>query len=154
MIAAVIFDSGVGRITGYSLGGRQDVVAAVRRTLEPLKPLDATDSTLDAGMDTDNFDFILEGVPTLEANQEPANYMLNYHAASDTFDKVDFKELKHNAAIAAVTTYALADSEQRIGPRQSRAQIEELLNRTGLGKEMKDAGFWPLWDKSERGREP
>jgi len=154
MIAAIIFDSGVGRITGYSLGGRQDVVAAVRRTLEPLKPLDATDLTLDAGMDTDNFDFILEGVPTLEANQESANYMLNYHAASDTFDKVDFHELKHNAAIAAVTTFALADSEQRIGPRQSRAQIEELLNRTGLEKEMKGAGFWPLWEKSDRGREP
>ncbi len=126
----------------------------MRRTLEPLKPLDATELTLDAGMDTDNFDFILEGVPTLEANQEPANYMLNYHAASDTFDKVDFKELKHNAAIAAVTTFALADGEQGIGPRQSRAQIEELLNRTGLDKEMKDAGFWPLWEKSERGREP
>jgi carboxypeptidase Q len=126
----------------------------VRRTLEPLKPLDATESTLDAGMDTDNFDFILEGVPTLEANQEPANYMLNYHAASDTFDTVDFHELKHNAAIAAVTTYALADGAERIGPRQSRTQIEELLNRTGLGKEMKGAGFWPLWEKSERGREP
>lgn len=153
MIAAIIFDSGVGRITGYSLGGRQDVVAAVRRTLDPLKPLDATDLTLDAGMDTDNFDFILEGVPTLEANQEPANYMLNYHAASDTFDKVDFKALKHNAAIAAVTTFALADNEQRIGPRQSRTQIEELLNRSGLGKEMKDADFWPLWEKGERGRE-
>jgi carboxypeptidase Q len=154
MIAAVIFDSGVGRISGYSLGGRQDVVAAVRKTLEPLKSLDATELTLDAGMDTDNFDFILEGVPALEANQEPANYMLNYHAASDTFDKVDFKELKHNAAIVAVTTFALADSQERIGPRQSRAQIQELLKQTGLEKEMKDAGFWPLWEKSDRGREP
>jgi hypothetical protein len=154
MIAAVIFDSGVGRITGYSLGGRKDIVSAVRATLEPLKPLDVMDLTLDAGMDTDNFDFILEGVPTLEANQERANYMLNYHAASDTFDKVDFKELKHNAAIAAVTAYALADGEERIGSRQSRAQIEELLKQTGLDKEMKDAGFWPLWEKSDRGREP
>jgi len=154
MTAAIIFDSGVGRITGYSLGGRKDVVTAVRNTLGPLKPLAAEDLTFDAGMDTDNFDFILEGVPTLEANQEPANYMLNYHAASDTFDKVDFKELKHNAAIAAVTTFALADSEERIGPRQSRAQIEKLLEQTGLDKEMKVAGFWPLWEKSERGRQP
>src|SRR6202050_2947406 len=154
MIAAVIFDSGVGRITGYSLGGRKDIVPAVRTALEPLKPLGAMDLTLDAGMDTDNFDFILEGVPTLEANQEPANYMLNYHAASDTFHKVDFKELKHNAAIAAVSAFALADGEEPIGPRQSRAQIEELLKQTGLDKEMKDAGFWPLWEKSERGRHP
>jgi hypothetical protein len=29
-----------------------------------------------------------------------------------------------------------------------------LLKQTGLDKEMKDAGFWPLWEKSERGREP
>jgi carboxypeptidase Q len=154
MIGAVIFDSGVGRITGYSLGGRKDIVPAVRTALEPLKTLGAMDLTLDAGMDTDNFDFMLEGVPTMEAIQDPANYMLNYHAASDTFDKVDFKELKHNAAIAAVTTYAFADGAERIGPRQSRAQIEELLKQSGLDKEMKGAGFWPLWEKSERGRQP
>src|ERR1700684_1410232 len=154
MIAAIIFDSGVGRITGYSLGGRKDIVPAVRTALEPLKPLGAMDLTLDAGMDTDNVDFILEGVPTLEANQEPANYMLNYHAASDTFDKVDFKELKRSVAVAAISAFALADREQRIGPRQSRPQIEQLFQQTGLDKELKQAGFWPLWEKSERGRQP
>jgi hypothetical protein len=79
--------------------------------------------------------------------------MLNYHAASDTYDKVDFKELKRSVAVAAITAFALADREGRIGPRQSRAQIEQLFQQTGLDKEMKDAGFWPLWEKSERGRE-
>jgi len=154
MIAAVIFDSGVGRITGYSLGGRKDIEPAVRESLEPLHTFTPLDFTFDAGMDTDNFDFILEGVPTLEANQEPANYMLNYHAASDTYDKVDFKELKRSVAVSAITAFALADREMRIGPRQSRAQIEQLFQQTGLDKELKQAGFWPLWEKSERGREP
>jgi carboxypeptidase Q len=153
MIAAVIFDSGVGRITGYSLGGRKDIESAVREALAPLHTFAPLDFTFDAGMDTDNFDFILEGVPTLESNQEPANYMLNYHAASDTYDKVDFKELKRSVAIAAITAFALADREGRIGSRQSRVQIEQLFQQTGLDKEMKDAGFWPLWEKSERGRE-
>jgi Zn-dependent M28 family amino/carboxypeptidase len=109
---------------------------------------------MDAGMDTDNFDFLLEGVPTLVANQDPANYMLNYHAASDTFDKVDIAELKRHAGIAAVTAFALADDDQRIGPRQSRAEIEQLLRDSGLDKEMQEAGFWPLWEKGIRGREP
>jgi carboxypeptidase Q len=154
MVAAVIFDSGVGRITGYSLGGRQDIESAVREALQPLHTFAPLDFTFDAGMDTDNFDFILEGVPTLEANQEPANYMLNYHAASDTYDKVDFKELKRSVAVAAITAFALSDREQRIGPRQSRAQIEQLFQETGLDKELKQAGFWPLWEKSERGRLP
>jgi carboxypeptidase Q len=154
MIAAVVFDSGDGKVTGYSLGGRKDILDPVKEALKPVQSLGVNDFTFDAGMDTDNFDFLLEGVPTLVANQEPANYMLNYHAASDTFDKVDIAQLKKQVAISAVTVFALADAEERIGARQSRAEIEQLLHETGLGEEMKEAGFWPLWQTSERGREP
>ncbi|MGC1796802.1 MAG: M28 family peptidase [Candidatus Acidiferrales bacterium] len=154
MIAAVIFDSGDGKVTGYSLGGRKDIVEPLRKALEPVASLGVKDFTLDASMDTDNFDFLIEGVPTLVANQEPANYMLNYHAASDTFDKVDIAQLKQQVAISAVTVFALADAEQRVGTRQSRAEIEQLLRDTGLGEGMKEAGFWPLWETSERGRQP
>ncbi|MGA6957005.1 MAG: M28 family peptidase, partial [Candidatus Acidiferrales bacterium] len=152
--AAVIFDSGDGKVTGYSLGGRKDIVEPLRKALEPVASLGVKDFTLDASMDTDNFDFLIEGVPTLVANQEPANYMLNYHAASDTFDKVDIAQLKQQVAISAVTVFALADAEQRVGTRQSRAEIEQLLRDTGLGEGMKEAGFWPLWETSERGRQP
>ena len=154
MIAAVIFDSGIGKVTGYSVGGRKDILEPVREALKPAQSLGAKDFTLDAGMDTDNFDFLIEGVPTLLANQEPANYMLNYHAASDTFDKVDIAALKQQVAISAVTVFALADAEERIGTRQSRAEIEQLLRETGLGEEMKEAGFWPLWESATRGRRP
>jgi carboxypeptidase Q len=154
MVAAVIFDSGMGQVTGYSLGGRKDVLAATREALEPVARLGAKEFTQDVSMDTDNFDFLLEGVPTLVANQEPANYMLNYHAASDTFDKVDITELKRHVAIAAVTAFALADNPTRIGPRQSRAELEQMIHETGLDQQMKDAGFWPYWQTSERGRQP
>jgi carboxypeptidase Q len=154
MIAAVIFDSGVGKVTGYSLGGRKDVVPAVREALEPAARLGAKDYTLDVSMDTDNFDFLLEGVPTLVANQDPANYMLNYHATSDTFDKVDVTELKRHVAIAAITAFALADNSTRIGPRQSRPELEQMFRETGLDNQMKAAGFWRYWQSSERGRQP
>lgn len=154
MIAAVIFDAGSGATTGYSLSGRQDTLAALNKELEPLKPLGARNFTFDADSGTDNLDFLLEGVPTLVANQEPANYMLNYHAASDTFDKVDFASLKRNVAIAAITAFALADSPGRIGPRQSRAEIELLMKTTGLDCDLKNQGMWPLWEKGERGRQP
>ena len=59
--------------------------------------------------------------------------MLNYHAASDTFDKVDLGQLKHNVAIAAVTAYALADAETQVGPRLTRPAIEQLMKDTGCG---------------------
>jgi carboxypeptidase Q len=154
MDAAVIYDAGDGPITGYSLGGRKDILAAVRADLDPVRSLGVRDFTLDAGVDTDNFDFLLEGVPTLVANQEPANYILNYHAASDTFDKVDIGQLKHNVAIAAVTAYALADAETRVGPRLTRPAIEQLMRDTDLGQEMKTEGLWPEWENGERGRQP
>jgi carboxypeptidase Q len=154
MIAAVIFDSGAGPVTGYSLGGRQDTQVGVREALEPLRSLGVKEFTFDAGVDTDNFDFLIEGVPTLVANQEPANYILNYHAASDTFDKVDIGQLKRNDAIAAVTAYALADAETRIGPRLKREEIEQLMKDTGLAQTMKTEGLWPAWESGERGRQP
>jgi len=154
MVAAIILDSGDGQVTGYSLGGRKDVLPSVRAALQPVVALGAKDFTLDAELGTDNFDFLLEGVPTLVANQEPDDYMLNYHAASDTYDKVDIPQLKKNTAIAAVSAYGLADAEERIGPRQSRPQVEELLQQTGLDKEMKLWGLWSSWENGERGRQP
>jgi carboxypeptidase Q len=152
MVAAVIFDAGVGAVTGYSLGGRKDTLAAVRDALEPVKSLGVKEFTFDPGVDTDNYDFMVEGVPTLLANQEPANYMPNYHAASDTFDKVDIAQLKRNVAIAAVTSFALADAENRIGPRQSRPELEQMMKETGLDKEMKLMDVWSSWENGERGR--
>ncbi|HUC42262.1 MAG TPA: M20/M25/M40 family metallo-hydrolase, partial [Candidatus Micrarchaeaceae archaeon] len=154
MVAAVVVDTGVGAITGYSLSGRKDVLPVLQKTLEPIFSLGAKDLTLDAEIGTDNFDFLLEGVPTLVANQEPANYMLNYHAASDTFDKVDMPQLKKNTAILALTAYALADAEVRPGPRQTRAEIQQLLKDTGLDAQMRQMGLWPFWENGSRGREP
>ena len=154
MIAAVIFDSGVGRVTGYAVDGRKDFAPQLREALEPLKAIGPMEFTYDAAGDSDDLDFALEGVPAMLANQDTANYMLNYHAASDTYDKVDFTELKKNVAIATVTAYALADSPARIGYRQTRAEVEQVLNETGLEKSMKAEGAWPAWENGERGRQP
>jgi len=154
MDAAIIFDSGDGKVTGYSLGGRKDIAANVAQALKPLASFGPFENTFDADIGTDSFDFLLEGVPTLVANQEPDDYMINYHAASDTYDKVDFAQLKRNEAIAAVTAYAIADLPQRLGVRQSRTQIGRLMTRTGLEKEMKETGLWPLWVDGKRGRQP
>jgi carboxypeptidase Q len=154
MVADVIFDSGGGRVTGFSLDGRKDYAATLKDTIEPLKPLGAMEFTYDSDGDTDDLDFLMEGVPSVVANQEPANYMLNYHAASDTFDKVDFKELKRNEAIAAVTAYALADAPGRLGRRLSRAEIMNVAKDSGLEDELKAFGEWDAFEKGERGRQP
>ncbi len=93
-------------------------------------------------------------MPTLIANQEPANYLVNYHAASDTFDKVDLHNLKTMVAIAAEVTMSIADAPERLGSRQNRAQIEQLLRETHADEQMRVFGMWPTWENGTRGRKP
>jgi carboxypeptidase Q len=150
----VIFDAGIGRVTGYSLGGRHDIEAAVQEILKPFAGWGVDNQTLDAPSGTDNVDFLLEGVPTLVANQEVGNYLLNYHAASDTFDKVDIRELKLNTVLAAVTAWGIADRPEPIGKRQSRAEIGALLKETGLDKELQASDMWKDFQSGARGRRP
>jgi carboxypeptidase Q len=148
----VIFDSGIGRVTGFSLGGRRDVANAAAILVAPLKPLDASTLTTDADWGTDNFDFLLEGVPTFVANQEEANYLLNYHAMSDTFDKVDLAQLRKHVVEASALTIGLANAPEPPGPRLHHAQIEQTLVETHLADQLKTFGMWSDWESGKRGR--
>ena len=151
-VAVVILDSGIGRVTGFSLGGRKDIIDAVNILVAPLKQFDATTLTTDADWGTDNFDFLLEGVPTLVANQEEGNYLINYHAMSDTFDKVDLGVLKKHVAEAAVVTFGIANASERVGPRLNHAQIEQTLQETHLDEQLKTFGMWDDWVNRKHGR--
>ena len=153
MAAAVIFDSGTGKTTGFSTGGRKDVVPAVQLMLEPLEQFGVTKADPSAESGTDHFDFMLEGVPTFVADQDEANYLENYHATTDTFDKVDLPQLKKHVAEATEFTFALANAAERIGPRLTRAQIEQTLHETHLDQELKDMDMWEEWANGKRGRQ-
>jgi carboxypeptidase Q len=152
--AMITYDEGIGRVTGYSLGGRRDIEAGVRELLKPLESWGANNHTYDAFWGTDNFDFLLEGVPTLVANQEEANYLPNYHAASDTPDKVDMRELRLHTVLAALTAWGIADRAEPLGKRLTRAELDILVKETGLDQQMKLLGYWDAWQKGERGRKP
>jgi carboxypeptidase Q len=148
----IVFDDGSGRTPGFSLSGRPDIRDALSEILRPLASWDVNNHVLDGDIGTDNWDFLLDGVPTMVGNQVEANYMPNYHAASDTFDKVDLRELKINTVIAAVTAWGVADREQPLGKRLTRAEIEKQLKDTGLDEQMKKQGVWDGWVNGSHGR--
>ena len=152
--AMITFDAGIGRVTGYSLGGRRDIEAGIREVLKPLESWGANHHTYGASFGTDNLDFLLEGVPTLLANQEEANYLANYHAASDTLDKVDIRELKLHTALATLTAWGIADRTEPLGKRLTRAELDALVKETGLDQQMKLLGYWDAWQSGARGRKP
>ncbi len=154
-VGVAIIDSGIGHVTGFTLGGRKDVADAVAAIVAPLKRFGATTLTTDdVEWGTDNFDFLLEGVPTMVANQEEGNYLVNYHAVSDTFDKVDIPTLKKHTAEMTVVAFGLANAADRIGTRLSRAEIDKILRDTHADEQLKALGIWAAWESGKQGRQP
>ncbi len=149
----IIWDSGTGKTTGFADGGRKDVLDTAKRLIAPLQQFGLTEIKTDMESGTDHFDFMLEGVPTFVADQEEANYMENYHAVSDTYDKVDFVQLKKNVAEAAEFSFVLANLPEKIGPRFTRAQIEQSLRETHSDEMLKASGLWDAWESGNLGRQ-
>ena len=150
-IVAASFDIGSGRTTGFFTGGRPGLAPLVDSYLAPvagLGPFQQIDIPL---VGTDNYDFMMQGVPNLVANQSDANYASNYHAESDTFDKVDLHQLRLNSAIAAAVIWGFANDTARL-PRQTRAEVETLINSTDLEVQMKNFAVWDAWTDESRGR--
>jgi Zn-dependent M28 family amino/carboxypeptidase len=149
----IIWDAGTGKTTGFADGGRNDVLNTGKRLIAPLQQFGLTELKTDMEWGTDHFDFMLEGVPTFVADQEEANYLENYHAVSDTYDKVDFTQLKKHVAEAAEFSFALANLPEKIGPRFTRAQIEQSIRETNSVEMFKAFGLWDAWESGHLGRQ-
>jgi len=150
-IVASSFDIGSGAIRGFFTGGRPELAEVVTEMLDPvagLGPFQQIDIPL---VGTDNYDFMMQGVPNLIGNQADANYGPHYHARTDTFDKVDLEQVRLNSAIAAAVGYGLANSNWSI-PRQTRAELETMIDTTDLEAQMRSFAVWDGWTDRTRGR--
>jgi len=149
----IVYDSGTGKTTGFSVGGRKDVFYAFKPLIAPLEQFGVKDALTTMEWGTDHFDFMLEGVPTFVAEQEEANYLENYHAVSDTYDKVDFAQLKKHVAEAAALSLELANLPQKIGIRLTHDQIEQTMRDSNSVEMLKADGIWDDWVSGKRGRQ-
>jgi hypothetical protein len=152
-VMASSYDTGTGRIIGLYTGGNPDVLHATERALAPIAGLGPFTNVDLPSFGTDHFDFLLQGVANLVANQAPANYGPNYHAASDTFDKVDLDTMRINGAIAAAVTWQFANMDVT-WHRQTREEIEALIDGTDFGEELRAFHVLEDWENGRRGRPP
>jgi Zn-dependent M28 family amino/carboxypeptidase len=150
-VVAASLDIGSGRTGGFFTGGRSGLIPMLDRYLVPvagLGPFQHPDVPITG---TDHFDFLIEGVPTLVGAQSDANYASNYHAESDTFDKVDQQQVRLNSAVTAAVIWGFANDTERL-PRLTHDEIQNLIDSTDLGQQMKNFGTWQAWDDGTRGR--
>lgn len=150
-VMASSFDTGSGRIRGFLTNGRlAEMRTVLEGALEPVAGLGPFTQTDVAIYGTDHFDFVLEGIAGLVADQESANYGPNYHARPDTFDKVDQEQLKLNSAIAAAVVWGFANAEIGWG-RLDRAGVQKIIDG-GLDQHMRAFRVMRHWQDGVRGR--
>ena len=149
---AMSVDIGSGEIIGLFTNGRKDLTEMLPQLLAPLE-LDTSFAYINVPIiGTDNFDFMLQGVPNLVAAHMPASYGINYHASSDTYDKVDFKSLRKNAQLIAglLWLYANDDSGLIDLPRITRSEIQSILEEHETEFMMRMFNVWESWITKKR----
>ncbi len=153
-LMAYSIDIGSGAITGFFTNGNEALVPVMDKLLQPVAALGDFTNINAPIVGTDNFDFMLEGVGNLVGNHLPQVYGQNYHASSDTYDKVDLKQLKVNSAIVAAVILGAANMEEEdiTWKRQSRPEIQEMFESFNLEFTMRMFNVWDTWMSGERGR--
>ncbi|MCI0702721.1 MAG: M20/M25/M40 family metallo-hydrolase [Planctomycetia bacterium] len=107
---ALIHDTGTGKVVGFGLQGRKNVLPVLEPQLETLKTVDGWKG-LDTGgiRGTDHLPFEKEGVPGFACRQDMEGYRLTHHSQSDTFDKAKEPNLIQGAQVMAVTAVRIAN---------------------------------------------
>lgn len=144
-VAAIVHDMGAGRLLGYSVGGREDLLARLETVLDPVDRSHALRHTREAYFLSDNFTFVLQGVPTLFAVQDTSDFFLTYHSEADTLDKVQIDTVREATVVAAAAALGIADFEPRFGDRLEEKMVTSWLKRAGLVRHLRFLGVWQTW---------
>lgn len=150
-VIATTIDIGTGAINGFFVNGREEIKTTVNHVLTAVADLGPFNLINDPVVGTDNYDFMMQGVANLVASQADANYASNYHAQSDTFDKVDQKQLKLNSVIMAATILGIANLDTIPWQRQTAEQVVNMVDKYDIEASMKTFGLYKSWAENTRG---
>ena len=123
-----VTDTGGEPPLGWYVFGRDDE----KQTLMQIHPLLAAlgaGETTDEGkytFETDEAPFLVHGVPSFVLWTPMTKYDQLHHKPSDTFDKVNQRDLNLGVAVVGMTAYAVADAPA-MGSHLTDAQVEEQL---------------------------
>jgi carboxypeptidase Q len=142
----LVLDEGQGPIRGLSLGGRDDLVPAVRPFVASLGGFDSL--SLDDGIQfgTDTGPFSLAGLPGINLDNGSPEYSFTHHSAADALEAVDADVLTRNATIMALTAFWIADRPQRLASPWPPERTARKLIETHQDGMLRAFGLWPFGD--------
>jgi hypothetical protein len=142
-VAVLNTDNGAGHPKGWKVEGRPDLETALKPISDDLLTgLSANGISQETTYDTDHGPFMLQGVPALDLWVDMSHYGEIHHKTSDTFDKVDPLFFKTDAAIVAVTAWAIAQDPKPIAPHLDHKAVTEILKKADLDELLAFVGQW------------
>jgi carboxypeptidase Q len=144
-------DNGTGRVANMSAVGLIDAAGSLARWLSRV-PSDLTRAMqfgmpgMPAGGGTDNASFSCAGAPAFGVGSSPYDYfMYTWHTGRDTYDKLNFDDVKINATVVATLAYLASEDPELV----SRVRREVLPQGRGG-----QAGTWPACAEPMRTQPP
>ena len=116
--AALIHDSGTGRVLAIGLHDNYQDRQIVDQVIAPLGELKMLEPTMDREYGTDSLSFDEVGVPGFWCAQAIAEYFQTHHSQSDTFDKAWKDDLMQGAQVLATWAYNTAQLPEMM-PRRA-----------------------------------
>ncbi|MGH9745740.1 MAG: M20/M25/M40 family metallo-hydrolase [Candidatus Acidiferrales bacterium] len=106
--AALIHDTGTGRVTSISLMRNYQDREVMDKVVAPLRSLKLLELTERWMTGSDHVPFEEAGVPGFFCLQDPAQYFETHHSQADTFDQAHEADLVEGAQVMAAVAYNLA----------------------------------------------
>src|SRR5580700_3471273 len=143
-IAAVVLDFGQGPVTGFQMGGHDDLIPIVQKFAASLQAFGDLKVDDEVEFGTDTGPFTLAGLPAINFNQDSPDYKYTHHSPVDTFDKVQAATLDRNATVMALAAFWIADRPERLAspwPQEKTAKMLVDQHQDGI---LKAFGLWPF----------
>jgi len=145
-------DIGSGNIDGFFTNGRSELNAYIEKYIQPVDSLSTYENTDAVIVGTDNYDFFSQGIPNIVGKHDVYNYCADYHSESDTYDKVNQLNLKHNTAKLAALLIGFANMEEAWPfERKNREAIQADIDQYELQAGMEALNLWEGWQDKSRG---
>jgi len=143
-VAAVILDFGQGPVTGFQMGGRDDLIPKMEGFAAALQAFGKLEVDDEPEFGTDTGPFILAGLPGINLNQDSPDYKYTHHSPVDTLDKVKPDVLDRNATVMALTGFWIADRPDRLASPWSKEKTARMLTEKHDDVFLKLFGLWPF----------
>lgn len=119
--AALIHDTGTGRVISISLMRNYQAAEIMEKVVAPLKPLGLLELSQRWMTGSDHASFEQAGVPGFFCIQDPAQYFQTHHTQADTFDQAHEADLVEGAQVVAAVAYNIAQLPELL-PRKPNPQ--------------------------------